>query len=84
VLAKVFGIATQTGRDKFREDRHDDIQELSRTLPGTSNAGGKFRKAESLLWANEDQGSWQAAATTDEDVDWVELVFFITMSAFQY
>ncbi|KAJ7328262.1 hypothetical protein DFH08DRAFT_815768 [Mycena albidolilacea] len=60
-----------TGRDKFREDRHDEIHEYSKTLPGAINAGGKFRKAESLMWAEEDQASWEAAASSEEDVDWV-------------
>lgn len=74
-MSKLLSLATYTGRDKFREDRHDEIQELAKTLPGTMNAGGKFRKAESRLWALEDQASWQAAAGADEDVDWVESVF---------
>ncbi|KAJ7430065.1 hypothetical protein B0H11DRAFT_1943751 [Mycena galericulata] len=71
-LAKVIGLNVYTGRDKFRDDRHDDIHEYSKTLPGAMNAGGKFRKAEALLWAKEDQASWEAAAAADEDVDWVE------------
>ncbi|KAJ7710761.1 hypothetical protein B0H17DRAFT_1190456 [Mycena rosella] len=48
-LSKLLGLAAYTGHDKFLEDRHDDIQEHSKTLPGAMNAGGKFRKAESLL-----------------------------------
>ncbi|KAJ7026888.1 hypothetical protein C8F04DRAFT_1267651 [Mycena alexandri] len=64
-MAKVFGIATQTGRDKFREEHRDDIRDLSKMLPG-SNAGGKSRKAEAQLWANEDPEEWKAAAATEE------------------
>ncbi|KAJ7848104.1 hypothetical protein B0H13DRAFT_1906931 [Mycena leptocephala] len=71
-LAKLFGLGAYTGRDKFREDRHDEINKYSKSLPGAINAGGKFRKAEALLWAKEDQASWNAAAATDEDVDWKE------------
>ncbi|KAJ7732903.1 hypothetical protein DFH07DRAFT_780748 [Mycena maculata] len=71
-LAKVIGLNVYSGRDKFRDDRHDDIHEYSKTLPGSMNAGGKFRKAEALLWAKEDQASWEAAAVADEDVDWVQ------------
>ncbi|KAJ7473221.1 hypothetical protein FB451DRAFT_1398357 [Mycena latifolia] len=33
------------------------------------NASGKFRKAEALLWAMEDQAAWDAATTADDDVD---------------
>ncbi|KAJ7148382.1 hypothetical protein B0H12DRAFT_1247040, partial [Mycena haematopus] len=69
-LAKLFGLAAYTGRDKFRDDRHQEIHEHSRTLAGDMNAGGKFRKAEALLWAKEDQAAWEAAATADENVDW--------------
>ncbi|KAJ7824339.1 hypothetical protein B0H13DRAFT_337619 [Mycena leptocephala] len=71
-LAKLFGLTASTGRDKFRLDRHDDIHEYSKTLTGAMNAGGKFRHAEALMWAKEDQASWEAAATAEEDVDWVE------------
>ncbi|KAJ7449767.1 hypothetical protein B0H11DRAFT_1928545 [Mycena galericulata] len=71
-LAKVIGLNVYTSRDKFRDDRHDNIHEYSKTLPGAMNAGGKFRKAEALLWAKEDQASWAAAAAADQDVDWVE------------
>ncbi|KAJ7670989.1 hypothetical protein B0H17DRAFT_1209236 [Mycena rosella] len=73
VLSKLLGLATYTGRDKFRDDHHNDIQEHSKTLPGIMNAGGKFRKAESLLWVKEDQASWEAVAVADEDVDWEEV-----------
>ncbi|KAJ7746142.1 hypothetical protein DFH07DRAFT_963020 [Mycena maculata] len=69
-LAKLVGITTYSGRDN--DDRHDEIHEYSKTLPGTTNAGGKFRKAEALLWAKEDQALWDAAAAVQEDVDWVE------------
>lgn len=70
-MTKLFGLAAYTGRDKFREDRHDDIYELSKTLPG-ENAGGKFRKAEAMLWAEEDQAQWEAAVADEDGVDWVE------------
>ncbi|KAJ7116256.1 hypothetical protein C8R43DRAFT_960926 [Mycena crocata] len=71
-LSKLVGLAAYSGRDKFREDRHDEIQALSKTLPGASNPGGKFRQAEAQLWAKEDQAFWEAAAAIDEDVDWAE------------
>ncbi|KAJ7782180.1 hypothetical protein B0H14DRAFT_2630825 [Mycena olivaceomarginata] len=70
-LSKLLGLAAYTGRDKFRDDRHDVIYELSTTLPG-ENAGGKFRKAEGILWAEEDQASWEEAAAVEENIDWVE------------
>jgi hypothetical protein len=70
VLAKLLGLGAYTGRDKFRDDRHDEIHEYSKTLKGTMNAGGKFRRAEKLLWAKEDQVSWEAAVASDENVDW--------------
>ncbi|KAJ7342928.1 hypothetical protein DFH08DRAFT_811261 [Mycena albidolilacea] len=71
-MAKVFGLASYTGRDKFRGERHDEINAHSRTLLGPGNAGGKFRKAEAELWANEDQAKWESVAEADEDVDWEE------------
>ncbi|KAJ7085632.1 hypothetical protein C8R43DRAFT_965198 [Mycena crocata] len=71
-LAKLMGLAAYTGRDKFRDDRHDEIEQYSKSLPGSSNAGGKFRKAEALLWAKEDQTVWETAATAEDDVDWAE------------
>ncbi|KAJ7618180.1 hypothetical protein DFH06DRAFT_1483410 [Mycena polygramma] len=71
-FAKIFNITSLTGRDKFGLDRHDDIHEYSKTLPGSANAGGKFRKAEAILWAQEDQASWDAAAADEKDVDWAE------------
>ncbi|KAJ7141958.1 hypothetical protein C8R43DRAFT_954609 [Mycena crocata] len=71
-LSKLVGLAAYSGRDKFREDRHDEIQALSKTLPGASNPGGKFRQAEAQLWAREDKAFWEAAAAIDEDVDWAE------------
>ncbi|KAF7333565.1 Acid protease [Mycena sanguinolenta] len=71
-LAKLFGLASYTGRHKFRDERHDEIYEFSKTLPGPMNAGGKFVKAEAMLWAKEDQASWESAATAEEDVDWTE------------
>jgi hypothetical protein len=70
-LSKLLGLAAYTGHDKFRDDRHDVIYELSTTLPGT-NAGGKFRKAEGILWAEEDQASWEEAAAVEENIDWAE------------
>ncbi|KAF8144579.1 hypothetical protein K438DRAFT_1782707 [Mycena galopus ATCC 62051] len=72
VLTKLLGITSYTGRDKFRDDRHDAIVDYSNTLTGDVNAGGKFRQAEALLWAQEDQASWEAAAAADEGVDWHE------------
>ncbi|KAJ7872094.1 hypothetical protein B0H13DRAFT_2349601 [Mycena leptocephala] len=71
-LAKLAGIAAYSGRDEFRAHRHDEIHAYSKTLPGNINAGGKFRQAEALLWAKEDQASWEAAATADDDIDWVQ------------
>ncbi|KAJ7622880.1 hypothetical protein B0H17DRAFT_1151545 [Mycena rosella] len=71
-LSKLLGLAAYTGRDKFRDDCHDVIHEYSKTLAGISNAGGKFRKAEAVLWAKEDQASWEAAAAAEDDVDWAE------------
>ncbi|KAJ7258345.1 hypothetical protein C8J57DRAFT_1234523 [Mycena rebaudengoi] len=72
LLSKLLGLATYTGRDKFRGDRHDEILAHSKTLPGTSNAGSMFRKAEGVLWAAEPQDTWEAAANSNEGVDWVE------------
>ncbi|KAJ7614290.1 hypothetical protein DFH06DRAFT_1146436 [Mycena polygramma] len=66
-VAKLMGMMQYGGRDKFRDDRHDEIHEYSKTLPGDGNPGGKFRKAEALLWEKEDQASW---AMVEEDVDW--------------
>lgn len=71
-LSKVFGIANQTGRDKFREEHRDDIRELSKTMSGSMNAGGKSRKAEAELWANENHEDWETAAATEEGVNWIE------------
>ncbi|KAJ7041717.1 hypothetical protein C8F04DRAFT_1252645 [Mycena alexandri] len=76
-LAKVFGIATQNGRDKFREEHRYDIRDLSKTLPG-ANAGGNSRKAEAQLWVQEDHEEWAAAATTEKDVNWTERQQFVT------
>ncbi|KAJ7187564.1 hypothetical protein GGX14DRAFT_409100 [Mycena pura] len=70
-LSKLLGLVSYTGHDKFRDDRHDEIYELSKTLPG-ANASGKFRKAKGLLWANEDPSVWDAAAMSEEDVDWAQ------------
>ncbi|KAJ7101822.1 hypothetical protein C8R43DRAFT_1141169 [Mycena crocata] len=71
-LSKLVGLTVYSGRDKFREDRHEEIYTHSKTLTGESNAGGKFRQAEAELWAKEDQASWEAAAAINEDVDWEE------------
>ncbi|KAJ7651892.1 hypothetical protein B0H17DRAFT_1215106 [Mycena rosella] len=70
-LSKLLGLATQTGRDKFRFERREEINALAKTLTG-ENAGGKSRKAEALLWAKEDQASWGAAAASKEGIDWGE------------
>ncbi|KAF8162248.1 hypothetical protein K438DRAFT_1775955 [Mycena galopus ATCC 62051] len=48
-LATLMGITSYTGRDEFRDDRHDAIEEYSLTLTGDVNAGAKFRQAEALL-----------------------------------
>jgi hypothetical protein len=52
-MAKVFGLASYTGHNKFCRECHDKINTHSRTLLGSGNASGKFRKAEAEL-ANED------------------------------
>ncbi|KAJ6587468.1 hypothetical protein DFH09DRAFT_1307698 [Mycena vulgaris] len=70
-VTKLLGLAALTGCDKFREDCHDEIQRFSQTLPGDINAGGKFAKAEAILWAKEDKASWDAMLE-DEEVDWEE------------
>jgi hypothetical protein len=71
-LSKLLGIVASSGHDKFHKDRHDAIEEHSKTLRDPINAGGKFRKAEAIMWAEEDQASWDAAAVSDEDIDWEE------------
>ncbi|KAJ7278729.1 hypothetical protein C8J57DRAFT_1221564 [Mycena rebaudengoi] len=48
---------------------HNEILAHSKTLPGTSNAGSMFWKAEGVLWVAEPQDTWEAAANS---VDWVE------------
>lgn len=70
-MSKLLGLAHRTGRDKFREDEHDRIEEFSWTLTDDSNPGGKFMKAEALLWAEEDPAVWEAMVTA-EKVDWKE------------
>lgn len=71
-LSKLMGLAAYTGRDKFRDERHDEINEFATTVSG-ANAGGRFRKAEAILWAKEDQASWEAgAAACEENIDWEE------------
>lgn len=74
MLAKLLGLTAYTGRDKFLEERHDAISEYSKSLPGSINEGGKFRHAEALLWAKEDQASWAKAAAAEDDVDCTEYV----------
>ncbi|KAJ7889994.1 hypothetical protein B0H13DRAFT_1887758 [Mycena leptocephala] len=59
-LSQLLGLVASSGRTKFREDRHDDIEEYSKTLTDAINAGAKFRKAEAIMWAEEDQASWEA------------------------
>ncbi|KAJ7653447.1 hypothetical protein B0H17DRAFT_1214681 [Mycena rosella] len=71
-LAKLLGLTVYTGRDKFRDDRHDIIYEHSKTLMDVPNPVGRVRRAEALMWANEDQAWWEAAAGAEEGVDWVE------------
>jgi hypothetical protein len=70
-LSKLFGLCASTGRDRFRLERHDEIEEHSKTISGPMNAAGKFRKAEAELWLLEDHASWEAAVD-DEDVNWKE------------
>ncbi|KAJ6537828.1 hypothetical protein B0H19DRAFT_1078946 [Mycena capillaripes] len=71
-LARLVGIVAVSGCNKFRKACRDKIWEFSKTLPNNMNAGGKFRKAESILWAKEDQGKWEAAAKVDDgNADWV-------------
>ncbi|KAJ7040864.1 hypothetical protein C8F04DRAFT_1177471 [Mycena alexandri] len=70
-LQKLLGLATFTGRDKFRGDRHEEILELAHSLPG-ANMGGNFRRAEGILFAEEDKAVWDSAAASDEGVDWKE------------
>ncbi|KAJ7033220.1 hypothetical protein C8F04DRAFT_1261026 [Mycena alexandri] len=82
-LAKLLGLVAYTGRDKFRDDCHNEIHEYSQGLPGNMNAGGRFRKAEAILWAEEDQVEWNAAAASNEDVDWQERQKLIA-SGFQH
>ncbi|KAJ6460024.1 hypothetical protein DFH09DRAFT_1114969 [Mycena vulgaris] len=52
-MMKLIGIACATGRDKFRDDREDEINDLAKTLTG-GNAGGKFRKAKAVLWQRQE------------------------------
>ncbi|KAJ7266422.1 hypothetical protein B0H12DRAFT_1068293 [Mycena haematopus] len=68
-LSKLFGLTASSGRDKFRVDRHDEIEAYSMTVSGGNN-GAKFRRAEAELWAKEDKESWDDAVEADEDVDW--------------
>ncbi|KAJ7153369.1 hypothetical protein C8R46DRAFT_1228306 [Mycena filopes] len=68
---KLTGLTSTTGRDSFRDAHRDDILALSKTLPG-SNAGGKFRRAETMLWEQEDHNDWETVAASTENVDWEE------------
>ncbi|KAJ7863688.1 hypothetical protein B0H13DRAFT_2564524 [Mycena leptocephala] len=70
-LSKLFGITASKGRNKFRQVRHDEIEEYSKTVEGPMNAGSKFRIAEAKMWVQEDHDSWDAMVD-DEDVDWKE------------
>ncbi|KAJ7704463.1 hypothetical protein B0H17DRAFT_1126792 [Mycena rosella] len=70
-LLKLLGLAAYTGCNRFRDDRHNVIYKLSMTLP-CKNAGGKFCKAEGILWVKEDQASWEEAAVVKENIDWVQ------------
>ncbi|KAJ7926090.1 hypothetical protein B0H13DRAFT_1862601 [Mycena leptocephala] len=71
-LAKLVSLTAYTGRDKFCEDCREDIEEYSKTLSGDANAGGKVRKAQAMLWAKEDQASWEAVAADEKNVNWEE------------
>ncbi|KAJ7024816.1 hypothetical protein C8F04DRAFT_1269959 [Mycena alexandri] len=61
-LSKVFGIANQD-RSRQIPRRHPGALE---TMLGSMNAGGKSRKAEAELWANENHEDWETAAATEE------------------
>ncbi|KAJ7895873.1 hypothetical protein B0H14DRAFT_2558346 [Mycena olivaceomarginata] len=63
-MAKVFGLASYTGRDKFCGERHDEINTHSRALLGPGNAGGKFRKAEAELCQKLPMGAVQHMVDT--------------------
>ncbi|KAJ7055507.1 hypothetical protein C8F01DRAFT_1258385 [Mycena amicta] len=71
-LTQLTGLAAMTGRDKFRADCHNEILERVQTLDGDSNVGGKFRKAEAQMWAEENHNHWEEEAALEEDVDWEE------------
>ncbi|KAJ7046018.1 hypothetical protein C8F04DRAFT_338071 [Mycena alexandri] len=71
-LSKLYGLSVYSGRDKFRDECRDEINAHADTIPGDINQGGKFRKAEAQLWAQEDQAVWEAAAASNEGVDWKE------------
>ncbi|KAJ6595491.1 hypothetical protein DFH09DRAFT_1072468 [Mycena vulgaris] len=70
-MVKLLGLAKYTGRDKFCDEHREEILEYSKTLSG-SNPGGNFRKAEGLLYAEQDQAEWEAAANSVENVNWKE------------
>ncbi|KAJ7722579.1 hypothetical protein B0H14DRAFT_3623719 [Mycena olivaceomarginata] len=72
-IAKLLDLTKYSRRDKFKEERRDDIAALAESLPDAINQGAKFRKAEALLWKEENAEEWEtAAARIDEDVDWAE------------
>ncbi|KAJ6479061.1 hypothetical protein C8R45DRAFT_933841 [Mycena sanguinolenta] len=72
-VAQLLGLTQRTGHDKFSKERKDEIRALAETLPGSSNLGGKVRKAQSMLYAKEDGSEWDAAAMeVDENLDWNE------------
>ena len=73
-MLRLLGFGATTGRQKFVEERHEEIQALAKTLADDINAGGKFRKAGGILWAKEDHSQWDAAvaAELNEDIDWAE------------
>nr|GAT42650.1 acid protease [Mycena chlorophos] len=71
-LSSLFGIASFSGRDQFRQDHHDAILEHSKKVEGTMNAGAKFRVAEAELWKREDPEHWEKLANQTKGVDWNE------------
>ncbi|KAJ7027125.1 hypothetical protein C8F04DRAFT_1189936 [Mycena alexandri] len=76
-LAKLMGLVAYTGRDKFRNKRHDKINEYSATLSGTN-------AAEAILWAKEDQALWESSAeASEENIDWEEQQWLI-LGGFQH
>nr|GAT48241.1 predicted protein [Mycena chlorophos] len=72
VLAKLFGLAAYTGREKWADEHYDEIYAYSQTLSHNMNAGARFCKAKADLWAKENQAVWEAAAVSTDGVDWSE------------